>query len=161
MDADNSSAAEAALSTLSDALLDSATAPSARSEFLLEAANSAVHGDGVVVDGLQQGFHPLPGARKRRVDGGAAIFLGVDTVALLLGAQLQGHVLMGGDPAAVRHRPVGDGIDLSVAHLEGLVDRLALADLLHDHTDVVIDVARKGAILTRWLNRSRSEQPVR
>ena len=42
MDVDSSSAAAAAVSTLSEALLDPATAPSARSEFMLEAANSVV-----------------------------------------------------------------------------------------------------------------------
>ena len=42
IEADSSSAADAALSTFIDALLDSRTAPSARSEFLLEAANSVV-----------------------------------------------------------------------------------------------------------------------
>ena len=88
IDADSSSAAPAAISTFIDASFEVSTAPSARCEALLDAANSVeavdAHRHGVLADRLQHGLDARTEHRDRRLHGGAALLLRRHQVAFLV-----------------------------------------------------------------------------
>ena len=62
---------------------------------------------------------------------------------LLRGAPLLGDVDMGGDPAALGHRPVTDGVDMTVAQHVLDIIRQALGDLIKPGLDVLLGVLRR------------------
>ncbi len=64
-------------------------------------------------------------------------------VELLLGAPLLGDIDMSGDPTALGHRPVADGVDVAVAQHVLDVIWNALGDLAKPGLDVLLGVLRR------------------
>ena len=114
----NSSAAIAAVSTLVEASLEAATAPSALFEVWPELASSVVAVARMAMapsrHRVQQVLDPLAEAGDRLLDGRAPLLLLLHRGALALGAAPLGDVLMRRHPAAVGHRPVDDQDDAPV-----------------------------------------------
>ncbi len=64
-------------------------------------------------------------------------------VELLLGAALLGDVDMGGDPTTLGHRPVADGVDVTVAQHVLDIIRQPLGDFIKPGLDVLLGVLRR------------------
>ncbi len=72
---------------------------------------------------------------------------GLRALELQLGLTPLGDVLVGGDPAAVRHRLIDDADRTSVADLHRATESLRLGQAGAKLAMILIDVARKGSSL--------------
>ena len=111
------------------------------------------HRSGALAESAEQRFHPGTKRRDRRIDDRATFLLLGHVVALLLQNPLFGDVLVGGDPAAVRHRHV-DGVNrAAVAGRDYPLRGLAVGDAVNDLLAVLFGIAGEQSGSLALLNK--------